>query len=282
VATLALVEWAAGITVVACAPSDNSAGPMLIAIGRFLSFAIPILTILWLMPVVHGFVPRAGSLAVFAVIAGICAFMLPIFYRVCRQTNEQKNANIRAYWQNQQNLTEQGQAEIAALPLDCPLEALTRYIVEPSWPSDVRGDAFIRLQARPGIAEELLTMLADEQRRPAALQYLQQLSSEPAPGFNAKLRDFSLKLSQKWKARGSNLTDQQLSPLAADCEGFIHVAYGRHNETLSFFATMDAWREALSAVPPSPAIVEARKNLDHWFELYPRPAMAAPQSAVAQ
>ena len=85
----------------------------------------------------------------FALIAGICVTMLPIFNRVNRKTTEQKNAVIRAYWQNQQKLTEQGKADIVALPLDCPLEALTRFIVEPSWPSDVRGDAFFRLQAPP-------------------------------------------------------------------------------------------------------------------------------------
>jgi len=279
-AILALVEWAAGITVIACAPSDASAGPTLIASGRFLSFAIPILTILWLMPVVHGFVSRAGAGAVFTVIACICEIMALVFDRVHRKTTQQKNAMIRAYWQNQRKLTEQGQAEIAALPLDCPLEALTRYIVEPSWPADVRGDAFVRLQARPDIAEELLTMLTDEQRRPAALQYLQRLSSEPAPAFNAKLRDFSSELAQKWKARGPNLSDRQVSLLAADCEGFIHVAYGRHSETLSFFPAMDSWREAMGTVPDSPAIIEARKNLDHWFELNPRPAVVVSQRSA--
>ena len=93
-------------------------------------------------------------------------------------------------------------------------------------------------------------MLAGDQRRPAALQYLQQLSNEPEPGFNAKLRDFSSESARKWESRGSNLSDQQLSLLGADCEGFIHVAYGRHNETLSFYATMDACARSCTALFP--------------------------------
>jgi hypothetical protein len=125
-------------------------------------------------------------------------------------------------------------------------------------------------------------MLADDQRWPAALDYLQQISSEPGPGFIAKLRDFSSELGQKCKARGSSLTNEQASKLAADCEGFVHVAYGRHSDSLDFYPPMNAWLEAMSNVPQTPIIVEARKNVDHWFELYPRTAASTPSPAVAR
>ena len=278
-AAFALVDWAAGIAAVACAPSEVSAGPALIAAGRILSFAIPIAMLFWLMPMLHNHLPRAATWTVLVTLVVISLGMLPVFYGIYRRTNQQKQERIAAYWQNQVKLIAQGKAEIAALPLDSPLEQLTKYLVE-DWPPDVRTDAFCRLEGRSGVASEVLTMLADNQRRAAAVKYVQQLSTEPAPGFNMKLRDFSLELAQKYKAADKTPVDETTAQLAADCEGFVHVAYGRHSETLSFYPAMDAWRQALAGAPQTPAILEARKNVDHWFELYPR-TVAGPTSPAA-
>lgn len=271
IAVFAVVDWAAGIADVACAPELVAAGPAVVLIGRVLSFAVPIALLIWLMPMVHGYLSRAATWGFIVPILLAAVLMLPGFYRVYAKTKEQKNATIAAYWENQKKLTEQGVAEIKALAIDCPLEKLTPYL-SGDWPSDVRSEVFTRIRNRPDVAGEILTMLADDHRRGGAVEYIRQTSTSELPCLNLKVRDFYLELADRWAARGPNLTDEQLSLLAPDCDGAVTIAYPLETERVRFYAVMERWREIISAAPQTPAILEARKKLDHWFEISPRPA----------
>jgi len=84
---------------------------------------------------------------------------------------------------------------------------------------DVRSDAFVKLEHRPPVYDELRPMLSGP-NRDLSLAYMAQLSDSPPAEMAAIVRDRLIDVANEWRdrARAGSLSDDQIGKLGRQCE----------------------------------------------------------------
>jgi hypothetical protein len=275
----ALTDAAAGMAIYSTAPNNVVAGDVMRMLGQVLGIGLPLLLIALLLARLNIPDPApAATRIVLAALVVIGAIALPVYSNIRAKTQAENQRRNAEWWANQEARIKQGKAELATLPADAPLEKLIPYFIE-DWPSEVRSDAFVKLEHRPPVYDELRPMLSGP-NRDLALAYMAQVSDPPPADLAAIVRDRLIDVAHEWRARARAtvpLDDDQIGKLGRQCELASSLSFKFRDAGVDFRPVADAWKVAVDAAPQqSPVVQGAQSTLLFWrghqTEVGPPPA----------
>jgi hypothetical protein len=280
----ALTDGAAGMALYATSPSEVVGGDALRLLGQTLGFGLPLMLLALLLVRLNITLPAVAITRMITVaIFVIGALVLPVYSNVRARTDAENRRRNAEWWANQQARIEQGRAALAALPADAPLEKIIPFLVE-DWPSEVRGDAFAKLEHRPPVYDELRPLLSGP-NRDLALAYMAQVSDAPPMDLAATVRDRLLDIANDWRERlrAGALNDEQINTLGRQCELASSLSFKFRESAVDFRPVADAWQAVINAAPQqSPIVQSAQNTITFWRPHLEEAKPSTPTTAQVQ